>query len=68
MTKGDASDSYILILEGSLMLYNSKYADDDKQIRQMGPGEGLGELGIINDNPRSLTAVSLGCSILSIDA
>lgn len=57
-----------MILEGSLTLYNGKYAESGKHVRTMGPGDGLGELGIIKNEPRSLTAISLGCSIITIDA
>ena len=65
--RGSESDSYIIILDGQVSLYSTKFADENSMIRVLGSGDALGEIGIIRKKPRALSCISNGCSILSID-
>jgi CRP-like cAMP-binding protein len=56
--KGDKSDTYLMILSGVVELHRRYEPSETTFIRTMGKGEALGELGIINKQPRSLTVIS----------
>lgn len=53
--RGDESDSYLMILDGEVSLYSTKFPVDSSFIRTLGKGDALGEMGIIRSQPRSLT-------------
>ena len=56
-TQGDASDLTYRILAGSVdIVINGP--DGPKKIASLGPDEIFGEMGIIDDSPRSATAVA----------
>ena len=65
--RGDESDSYIMILDGQVTLYSTKFPDENALIRPLHSGDALGEIGIIQKKPRSLSCISNGCSVLYID-
>ena len=65
--RGDESNSYLMILDGEVKLYKRKFPQKRSFIRTMGKGDALGELGIIESKPRSLTWISNEWSILKID-
>ena len=53
--RGDPSDSFIFVLQGSVNLYEGFNVYHKKFVRNLGPGTSLGELGIIRNENRSLT-------------
>jgi CRP-like cAMP-binding protein len=64
---GDPSTFYLVILEGKVELYNSTRFASSEYVRSMGQGDALGEMGIIERKPRSLSVLSCGCSWLILD-
>lgn len=60
--EGDFSDSLFLIESGQIMIMNS----EGVQIALVGPGECIGELGLIESKMRSATAISKDVSKLLV--
>lgn len=54
--KGEKTADLFVILEGQVNVY----ADEGAKIAQRGPGSVLGEIALVDDNPRSAYAVALG--------
>lgn len=56
--KGDPSGALILIESGAVEVYLED-GDNRELLRRMGPGEALGEMSLIDEEPRSATVVAL---------
>ncbi len=54
-TEGEAGDAFYLLLEGGLQVTQRGAA-----IRDLGPGDFIGEISLIDGRPRSATAVAVG--------
>jgi CRP-like cAMP-binding protein len=62
--EGDLGDSMFVVLEGSVAL-----SIKGKEVERLGPGGVLGEMALIDTEPRSATAVATSaCKLVSIDA
>ena len=57
--KGDYSDCMYDILGGKVGVYSEYGTPDEKLIAELGGGETLGEMGMLEYYPRSATAVAL---------
>jgi len=67
MAGGDATDSLYIVLSGRLKVMMS--ASDGKEVilSILGPGEFFGEMGLIDDEPRSASVVTIEpCELLAI--
>jgi CRP-like cAMP-binding protein len=66
--EGEPSDAAFLILSGKVEVVRRQAGDDDKHIAVLGKGEYVGEMGAIDDKPRSATAIAMGQVIcMSVD-
>src|SRR6184192_3772320 len=64
MSSGDATDSLYIVLSGRLKVMMS---DSEGKEVILGPGEFFGEMGLIDDEPRSASVVTIEpCELLSI--
>lgn len=59
MRKGDPADSFYVILEGHLKIVTKDAKGDEIIINQVGPGESIGELALVDDRPRSAGVIAL---------
>jgi len=67
MGAGDATDSLYLVLSGRLKVMMSDSDGKEVILSILGPGEFFGEMGLIDDAPRSASVVSIEpCELLSI--
>ena len=67
MGAGDATDSLYLVLSGRLKVMMSDSDGKEVILSILGPGEFFGEMGLIDDEPRSASVVSIeACELLSI--
>ena len=67
MASGDAIDSLYMILSGRLKVMMSDSDGKEVILSILGPGEFFGEMGLIDDEPRSATVVTIEpCELLSI--
>ena len=57
--QGDYSDCMYDILEGKVGVYGAYGTHDEKLIAELGKGQSLGEMGMLEYYPRSATAVAL---------
>ncbi len=55
---GDRTDEIYLILNGALKVQISDHDGREVILAQLGPGEMFGEMGAIDDHPRSATVIS----------
>jgi NTE family protein len=62
--QGDISDSLYLLVSGRLFLILVKRNKENRIIAEIKPGETVGEVGAISNEPRTTTAKSFGESIL----
>ena len=53
MRKGEPGDHYVLIAEGSLDV-----TDGDRTLATLGPGDGVGEIALLREVPRTATATA----------
>jgi CRP-like cAMP-binding protein len=51
--KGDAGDCYVLIADGRVDV-----TDDGRLLATLGPGDGVGEIALLRDVPRTATATA----------
>jgi CRP/FNR family cyclic AMP-dependent transcriptional regulator len=67
MGAGDATDSLYIVLSGRLKVMMSDADGKEVILSILGPGEFFGEMGLIDDAPRSASVVSIeACELLSI--
>ena len=67
MGAGDVVDSLYLVLSGRLKVMMSDSDGKEVILTILGPGEFFGEMGLIDDEPRSATVVTIEpCELLSI--
>ena len=67
MASGDATDSLYIVLSGRLKVMMSDAEGKEVILSILGPGEFFGEMGLIDDAPRSASVVSIeACELLSI--
>src|SRR3970282_1072345 len=64
---GDAPDSLYIVLSGRLKVMMSDADGKEVILSILGPGEFFGEMGLIDDNPRSASVVAIEpCELLAI--
>lgn len=56
----DPSDAAYLIIEGKVEIIHGRKHDADTTVAVLGRGEYFGEMGVIDNNPRSATARAKG--------
>jgi CRP/FNR family transcriptional regulator, cyclic AMP receptor protein len=67
MVAGDPTDSLYIILSGRLKVMMSDAEGKEVILSILGPGEFFGEMGLIDDSPRSASVVAIEpCELLSI--
>jgi CRP/FNR family cyclic AMP-dependent transcriptional regulator len=67
MAGGDPTDSLYIVLSGRLKVMMSDSEGKEVILAILGPGEFFGEIGLIDDEPRSATVVTIEpCELLSI--
>ncbi len=67
MAGGDATDSLYIVLSGRLKVMMSDSDGKEVILSLLGPGEFFGEMGLIDDEPRSASVVSIEpCELLAI--
>jgi len=67
MAAGDPTDSLYIILSGRLKVMMSDADGKEVILSILGPGEIFGEMGLIDDNPRSASVVAIEpCELLAI--
>ncbi len=67
MAAGDATDSLFIVLSGRLKVMMSDSDGKEVILAILGPGEFFGEMGLIDDEPRSASVVTLEpCELLSV--
>ena len=67
MAGGDATDSLYIVLSGRLKVMMSDAEGKEVILSILGPGEFFGEMGLIDDAPRSASVVAIEpCELLSI--
>ncbi|HET7672886.1 MAG TPA: cyclic nucleotide-binding domain-containing protein, partial [Burkholderiales bacterium] len=65
MAGGDATDSLYIVLSGRLKVMMSDSDGKEVILTILGPGEFFGEMGLIDDEPRSASVVSIEpCELL----
>lgn len=57
--QGDVSNGMYDILSGSVGIYVDYGAADENRLTVLGPGQSLGEMGMIEAYPRSATAIAM---------
>src|SRR2546421_620414 len=67
MSSGDATDSLYIVLSGRLKVMMSDSEGKEVILAILDPGEFFGEMGLIDDEPRSASVVTIEpCELLSI--
>ena len=67
MAGGDPTDHLYIVLSGRLKVMMSDAEGKEVILSILGPGEFFGEMGLIDDEPRSATVVTIEpCELLSI--
>src|SRR5438874_7157712 len=67
MAGGDPTDSLYIVLSGRLKVMMSDADGKEVILAILGPGEFFGEMGLIDDEPRSASVVSIEpCELLFI--
>jgi len=67
MAGGDATDSLYIVLSGRLKVMMSDAEGKEVILSILAPGEFFGEMGLIDDEPRSASVVTIeACELLSI--
>lgn len=62
--QGDTGDDLYLIESGQIQIYTYNQAGKEITLNRISAGELLGEMALVEDQPRSVSAVSLGSSRL----
>jgi CRP/FNR family cyclic AMP-dependent transcriptional regulator len=67
MAAGDPTDSLYIVISGRLKVMMGDADGKEVILSILGPGEFFGEMGLIDDNPRSASVVALEpCELLSL--
>ena len=67
MAGGDATDSLYIVLSGRLKVMMSDAEGKEVILSILAPGEFFGEMGLIDEEPRSASVVTIeACELLSI--
>jgi len=67
MASGDPTDSLYIVLSGRLKVLMSDAEGKEVILSILGPGEFFGEMGLIDDSPRSASVTAIeACELLSI--
>jgi len=67
MAGGDPTDSLYIVLSGRLKVMMSDSEGKEVILSILGPGEFFGEMGMLDDEPRSATVITIEpCELLSI--
>jgi CRP/FNR family cyclic AMP-dependent transcriptional regulator len=67
MHAGDPTDSLYIVVSGRLKVMMGEADGKEVILGILGPGEFFGEMGLVDDNPRSATVVAIEpCELLSI--
>ena len=67
MGAGDPTDSLYIILSGRLKVMMSEADGKEVILAILGPGEFFGEMGLIDDSPRSASVIAIEpCELLSV--
>ena len=67
MAAGDATDSLYIVLSGRLKVMMSDEDGKEVILSILGPGEFFGEMGLIDDSPRSASVIAIEpCELLAI--
>src|SRR3954463_8329483 len=67
MGAGDATDSLYIVLSGRLKVMMSDSDGKEVILSIIGPGEFFGEMGLIDDEPRSASVVTIeACELLCL--
>ena len=67
MLAGDATDSLYIVISGRLKVMMGEADGKEVILGIIGPGEIFGEMGLIDDSPRSATVVAIEpCELLSV--
>src|SRR5713226_4953306 len=67
MAGGDATDSLYIVLSGRLKVMMSDSDGKEVILSILGPGEFFGEMGLIDDEPRSASVVTIEpCELLQL--
>jgi len=64
--EGDSGTFLCLIIKGTVDIYKEDHHNKDKIFATIGPGKTLGEMAIIDDEPRSATAIVAETTTLAI--
>lgn len=68
MAAGDTTDSLYIVLAGRLKVMMSDADGKEVILSLLGPGEFFGEMGLIDDEPRSATVITIEpCELLAIN-
>lgn len=60
MRKGESGDSLFLIHEGWVKIVTTDSKGDELILNKCGPGESIGEMALLDKEPRSATVIALG--------
>ena len=67
MREGDAIDCLYIVISGRLKVMMGEADGKETILAILGPGEFFGEMGLIDDNPRSATVVAIEpCELLAV--
>jgi CRP/FNR family cyclic AMP-dependent transcriptional regulator len=67
MAAGDAIDSLYIVISGRLKVMMSDAEGKEVILSLIGPGEYFGEMGLIDDSPRSASVVTIeACELLAV--
>jgi CRP/FNR family cyclic AMP-dependent transcriptional regulator len=64
IAEGEQSDSLYIVIEGRVKIYISAADGREMQLKTLGPGDYFGELALIDNKPRSASAITISdCNI-----
>lgn len=64
--EGDPGSFACLLLEGRVDVFKEDHAQQAKNVISLGPGKFFGEMAMVDDEPRSGTAVAAAESVLAV--
>jgi CRP/FNR family transcriptional regulator, cyclic AMP receptor protein len=64
--QGDSSMSFYVVMKGRVRIENEVGGDGRLPLREMGPGSFFGEMGLIDDMPRSATVVAIEPTVCAL--